>query len=157
MASMSDPGLRTILISGGAGFIGSAFVMQMLASHSNLRIINVDALTYAGNLENLQSIENDPRHVFVHAEIQNTELMHRLCEQYAVEGIINIAAESHVDRSIHNASPFIDSSSRFEAQKVCASLDRRSVWYFGTRLERFIYRINTFGTKFAVFFIKSFG
>lgn len=110
MAFMSANGHKTILISGGAGFIGSSFVIQMLASQSNLRIINVDALTYAGNLENLQSVEQDDRHVFVHAEIQNTELMHSLCEQYAVEGIINIAAESHVDRSIHDVSPFLDTN-----------------------------------------------
>ncbi len=107
---MSSNGNKTILISGGAGFIGSTFVMQMLATQSNLRIINVDALTYAGNLENLQSLEQDERHIFVHAEIQNTELMDSLCRQYEVEGIINIAAESHVDRSIHDASPFIETN-----------------------------------------------
>ena len=84
--------------------------MHMLSSHPNLRIINVDALTYAGNLENLQSLEQEDRHVFVHAKIQDTELMHSLCEQYEVEGMINIAAESHVDRSIHDASPFIDTN-----------------------------------------------
>ena len=110
MAFMSASDNKTILISGGAGFIGSAFVMHMLSSHPNLRIINVDALTYAGNLENLQSLEQEDRHVFVHAKIQNTELMHSLCEQYDVEGMINIAAESHVDRSIHDASPFIDTN-----------------------------------------------
>ena len=107
---MSATGHKTILVSGGAGFIGSTFVMQMLASQSDLRIINVDALTYAGNLENLQSLEQDDRHVFVHAKIQNKELMHSLCEQYQVEGIINIAAESHVDRSINDATPFIDTN-----------------------------------------------
>ena len=122
---MSNPGLRTILVSGGAGFIGSAFVMQMLASQSNFRIINVDALTYAGNLENLQSIENNPRHVFVHAEIQNTELMHSLCEQYAVEGIINIAAESHVDRSIQDASPFIDTNIQGTVSLLTVARDRK--------------------------------
>jgi dTDP-glucose 4,6-dehydratase len=110
MASMSENSHRTILVSGGAGFIGSAFIMHMLSLHTDIRIINVDALTYAGNLENLQSIENNPRHIFIHAEIQNTELMHSLCEQYAVEGIINIAAESHVDRSIHDASPFVETN-----------------------------------------------
>lgn len=122
---MSNPGLRTILVSGGAGFIGSAFIMQMLASQSNFRIINVDALTYAGNLENLQSIENNPRHVFVHAEIQNTELMHSLCEQYAVEGIINIAAESHVDRSIQDASPFIDTNIQGTVSLLTVARDRK--------------------------------
>jgi dTDP-glucose 4,6-dehydratase len=110
MASMSETGHRTILVSGGAGFIGSAFIMHMLSAYSDIRIINVDALTYAGNLENLQSIEQDTRHIFIHTEIQNTELMHSLCEQYAVEGIINIAAESHVDRSIQDASPFIETN-----------------------------------------------
>jgi len=100
---------KTILITGGAGFIGSNFIRYVLAE-SDVTLVNLDALTYAGNLENLADVELNPRYHFVHGRIENTELVRYICKQYGVTGIINFAAESHVDRSIENAQPFVDTN-----------------------------------------------
>ncbi|MFN8361874.1 MAG: dTDP-glucose 4,6-dehydratase [Candidatus Kapaibacterium sp.] len=100
---------KTILITGGAGFIGSNFIRNVLAE-SDVSLVNLDALTYAGNLENLADVEHNPRYHFVHGRIENTELVRYVCKQYGVTGIINFAAESHVDRSIENAQPFVDTN-----------------------------------------------
>lgn len=108
---MSETIKRTILITGGAGFIGSNFIHFLLKEYpDSLRIINLDALTYAGNLENLQDIQDNPHHIFVHGSIEDKDLISKLCTDYAIEGIINFAAESHVDRSIADAKPFIDTN-----------------------------------------------
>ena len=88
-----------ILVTGGAGFIGSNFVLDWL-KESNEPVINLDALTYAGNLENLQSIADDPRHIFVKGNICDKELVSSLLAQYKPRAIVHFAAESHVDRSI---------------------------------------------------------
>ncbi|MCU0427038.1 MAG: dTDP-glucose 4,6-dehydratase [Candidatus Kapabacteria bacterium] len=101
---------ETLLVTGGAGFIGSNFVHFMLA-HTPHTIINLDALTYAGNLENLRGISpQNPHYHFIHGSIQNKELLEFVCRKYGVTGIINFAAESHVDRSIMSAAPFVDTN-----------------------------------------------
>ena len=92
--------MKTYLVTGGAGFIGSNFVLYMLGKYDDIRIVNVDALTYAGNRENLRSVEGDPRHIFVQADIRDTERIAGLMENYDPDYVVNFAAESHVDRSI---------------------------------------------------------
>lgn len=99
--------MTTYLVSGCAGFIGSTYVHYMLKKYTDIRIINLDALTYAGNLENLKDIEDDPRHIFVHGNICDKELVARLIADYDPDYIINFAAESHVDRSIANPEIFV--------------------------------------------------
>lgn len=95
-----------LLVTGGAGFIGSNFVLYMLNQHPNYQIINVDALTYAGNLENLKSVEGNPNHTFIKADITEAKAMDALIGQ-GVDVIVNFAAESHVDRSILEPDIFV--------------------------------------------------
>ena len=95
---------RNILVTGGAGFIGSHVVKLFVKKYPDYRIVNLDALTYAGNLENLKDIEGCQNHVFVKGDICDAALVGSLFEEYAVDGVIHLAAESHVDRSI--ADPF---------------------------------------------------
>ena len=99
-----------ILVTGGAGFIGSNFVLDWLADPSAEEIINLDKLTYAGNLANLASLEHDLRHIFVQGDIGNQELVKKLLAQYQPRAIVNFAAESHVDRSIHGPADFIQTN-----------------------------------------------
>lgn len=99
--------MKTYLVTGGAGFIGSNFVLYMLEKYSDIKIINVDKLTYAGNLENLKSIEKDARHIFVQADICDREAIGTLFKKYEIDYVINFAAESHVDRSITNPEIFV--------------------------------------------------
>ena len=99
----------TILITGGAGFIGSNFVLEWFkdVSTGGERIVNLDALTYAGNAENLRSLEGDARHVFVQGDICDRALIDRLLDEHRPRAIVHFAAESHVDRSIHGPGAFI--------------------------------------------------
>ena len=97
----------TYLVMGCAGFIGTTFVHYMLKKYTDVRIVNLDALTYAGNLENLKDLEGDPRHMFIHGNICNKELVTKLIADYDPDYIINFAAESHVDRSIANPEIFV--------------------------------------------------
>jgi len=99
----------TILVTGCAGFIGSNFVHAWLESTTE-NIVNVDKLTYAGNLSNLELALNDPRHVFVHADMADREVMDRLLSIHRPRAVINFAAESHVDRSIHAPIDFIQTN-----------------------------------------------
>jgi dTDP-glucose 4,6-dehydratase len=98
-----------ILTTGGAGFIGSNFVLDWLA-HSSEPVLNLDRLTYAGNLENLASLHGDARHVFVQGDIGDAALVSRLLREHRPRAIVNFAAESHVDRSIHGPMDFIQTN-----------------------------------------------
>lgn len=97
----------TVLVTGGAGFIGSNFIHYLLRKYPTYRIINVDKLTYAGNLENLETIEHDPRYIFVKADICDQPRMEEVLREYSVDAIVNFAAESHVDRSIWGGAEFV--------------------------------------------------
>jgi len=99
----------TILVTGGAGFIGSNFVLDWLAQHDE-PVVNLDKLTYAGNLENLATLQGDPRHVFVQGDIADYDLVSELLRGHAIRAVINFAAESHVDRSIHGPEDFIQTN-----------------------------------------------
>ena len=99
----------TILVTGGAGFIGANFVLDWLAQ-SDEPVINLDKLTYAGNLENLASLEGDARHIFVHGDIGDSALVAGLLSEHQPRAILNFAAESHVDRSIHGPEDFIETN-----------------------------------------------
>ena len=98
--------MKTYLVTGGAGFIGSNFVLYMLDKYKDIKIINLDKLTYAGNLENLKSIENDDRHIFVQGDICDRELVTSLFQKYTIDYVAHFAAESHVDRSIKEPEIF---------------------------------------------------
>ncbi len=98
---------RTILLTGGAGFIGSHVVRLFVTKYSDYRIVNLDALTYAGNLENLRDIDRSPNYVFEKVNILDTAELKRVFDQYQPDGVIHLAAESHVDRSIHSPLDFV--------------------------------------------------
>ena len=99
----------TILVTGGAGFIGANFVLDWLAG-SDEPVVNLDKLTYAGNLQTLSSLQGDKRHIFVHGDIGDSELVTRLLKEHQPRAIVNFAAESHVDRSIHGPEDFIETN-----------------------------------------------
>ncbi|MFV0304266.1 MAG: dTDP-glucose 4,6-dehydratase [Moheibacter sp.] len=98
---------KTILITGGAGFIGSHVVREFVKTYSDYLIINLDALTYAGNLENLKDIESEPNYKFIKVDITNEEQILSVFEQYKPNGVVHLAAESHVDRSITSPLEFV--------------------------------------------------
>ena len=102
--------MKTYLITGCAGFIGSNFVYYMLKKHDDILLVNLDKLTYAGNLENLKGVEGDKRHIFVQGDICDRELVTALFEKYDFDCVINFAAESHVDRSIANPEIFVQTN-----------------------------------------------
>lgn len=99
----------TILVTGGAGFIGSNFVLDWLAE-SNETVVNLDKLTYAGNLQNLATVSDNPAHIFVQGDIGDAELITRLLQEHQPRAVLNFAAESHVDRSIHGPGEFIQTN-----------------------------------------------
>ena len=101
---------QTILVTGGAGFIGSHLVRLLVNKYPDYNIVNLDKLTYAGNLENLSDIENAPNYTFVKGDIVDTDFINKLFEQYDFTGVIHLAAESHVDRSIENPLAFIETN-----------------------------------------------
>ena len=102
--------MKTYLVTGGAGFIGSNFVLYMLKKYDDIKIINLDKLTYAGNLENLKSIEGDNRHEFIHGNICDKELVSSIFSENNIDYVVHFAAESHVDRSIKNPEIFIQTN-----------------------------------------------
>lgn len=101
--------VMTILVTGGAGFIGSNFILDWLAEHDE-SVVNLDKLTYAGNVENLAALGSDSRYVFSHGDIGDTALVNELLNKYRPRAILNFAAESHVDRSIHGPEDFIETN-----------------------------------------------
>ena len=100
----------TYLVTGGAGFIGSNFIRYMLAKHNDIRILNVDALTYAGNIANLDDVANDHRYVFRKADIRDSAVMDSLFAEFSPDYVVNFAAESHVDNSIKNPMIFVETN-----------------------------------------------
>jgi dTDP-glucose 4,6-dehydratase len=97
---------QTILVTGGAGFIGSNFILQWMAQET-ARVVNLDKLTYAGNLRNLEQVSSDPRYCFVHGDVCDQDLVRGLFERHQPRAVVHFAAESHVDRSIHGPDDFI--------------------------------------------------
>lgn len=102
--------MKTYLVTGGAGFIGSNFIHYMLRRNQDIHILNVDALTYAGNLENLSEYDQDSRYTFAHVDIRDKEALTQLFETYHPDYVVNFAAESHVDRSIEDPGTFADTN-----------------------------------------------
>jgi len=102
--------VKTYLVTGGAGFIGSNFIHYMLRRNQDIHILNVDALTYAGNLENLSEYDQDPHYTFAHVDIRDKEALTQLFETYHPDYVVNFAAESHVDRSIEDPGAFADTN-----------------------------------------------
>jgi dTDP-glucose 4,6-dehydratase len=102
--------MNRLLVTGGAGFIGSNFIHFMLAKYPKLEIVNLDALTYAGNLENLRDVENDPRYSFIHGNICNPADAAKAMD--GCDAVVNFAAETHVDRSIHEGGAFVETDVR---------------------------------------------
>jgi dTDP-glucose 4,6-dehydratase len=105
MANVRDLEGKTLLITGGAGFIGSNFIHFILKQYSHCKVINLDKLTYAGNLDNLRDVENDPRYEFIHGDIRDKDLVREIFSR--VDGVVHFAAETHVDRSILDAGEFV--------------------------------------------------
>lgn len=99
--------MKAILVTGGAGFIGSNFVKFMLKKHPDYKIINIDALTYAGNLENLKDIDGNSNYVFIKVDIRDREKIDEIFKNNEVTSVVNFAAESHVDRSIEEPEVFL--------------------------------------------------
>lgn len=102
--------MRNLLVTGGAGFIGSNFVHYMLDKYPSYKIVNLDLLTYAGNIHNLDDIKDNPQHVFVQGNITNRELVSYLIDEFEIDTIVNFAAESHVDRSILHPEVFVETN-----------------------------------------------
>jgi len=120
--------MKKILVTGGAGFIGSNFINYILSNQNDTSIVNLDKLTYAGNLQNLKSVENHPKYTFIKGDIVNDELVSYIFQKYEITHLINFAAESHVDRSILGSEIFcrtnvlgtnvlLENSKRFGIQK----------------------------------------
>lgn len=102
--------MKNILVTGGAGFIGSNFVQYILDHSDIIRVVNLDLLTYAGNLANLKNCENDKRYHFVRGDIRNRDLLKRLFAEYEIDTVVHFAAESHVDRSITEPEIFLSTN-----------------------------------------------
>ncbi|MEM1322285.1 MAG: dTDP-glucose 4,6-dehydratase [Bacteroidota bacterium] len=130
---------HSILITGGAGFIGSHLVHLLVNKYPNYRIVNLDLLTYAGNLENLKDIQHASNYTFVRGDICNTVLLEQLFQQYNFDGIIHLAAESHVDRSISDPMSFIKTNIIGTVNLLNAA---RQQWGANTEGKRF-YHVST--------------
>ncbi len=102
--------MKNLLVTVGAGFIGSNFVRYMLEKYPEYKIVNLDLLTYAGNIHNLDDLKDNTNHVFVHGNITNRELVEHLVKEHDIDTIVNFAAESHVDRSILHPEVFVETN-----------------------------------------------
>ncbi len=122
--------MRKLLVTGGAGFIGSNFVRMVLSEHPDCFVANLDKLTYAGNLENLSGFEENPNHKFIRGDICDGALVENIIDEYKIDVIINFAAESHVDRSITGPKVFIETNVTGTLTLLEAARDNK--------LERFI-------------------
>lgn len=120
--------MKTYLVTGGAGFIGSNFVQYMLQKYEDVRILNLDKLTYAGNLENLASVKDDPRYTFIHADICDKAAVEKIFAENAIDYVVNFAAESHVDRSIREPEVFVKTNVE---GTVCLLNAARNAWNLG--------------------------
>ncbi len=126
---MSDAAFlpKAVLVTGGAGFIGSNFVRFVLKDVPDVRVVNLDCLTYAGNLENLADVADDPRYAFAKVDICDTDKVIEVCREYHVDSVVHFAAESHVDRSITGPGEFIRTNvhgtlSVLQAARACGDL-----------------------------------
>ena len=99
--------MRSLLVTGGAGFIGSNFIRYFLESHPDVRLVNFDKLTYAGNLDNLRDVQDHERYAFVRGDICDRDAVQAAMKKHAIDAVVHFAAESHVDRSIHGAAVFV--------------------------------------------------
>ncbi|MGB4594766.1 MAG: GDP-mannose 4,6-dehydratase, partial [Anaerolineaceae bacterium] len=102
--------MRNVLVTGGAGFIGSNFVHYLLRTEKDVNVVNLDALTYAGSLENLKNLPDESRHRFIKGDITDRELVDRLFAENLIDTVIHFAAESHVDRSILDPGVFVNTN-----------------------------------------------
>lgn len=102
--------MKTILVTGGCGFIGSNFIHYMLSHNDHYRIVNIDKLTYAANPAHLKDIENHPQYIFIRGDICSSEIVNSVFTQYSIQGVIHFAAESHVDNSIKKSHEFIQTN-----------------------------------------------
>ncbi len=130
---------KTVLITGGAGFIGSHVVRLFVNSYPDYTIVNLDKLTYAGNLQNLTDVENAPNYTFVKGDITDGEFIQKLFQQYQFDGVIHLAAESHVDRSISNPMEFVTTNIIGTVTLLNAA---RAIWKDNETDKRF-YHIST--------------
>ena len=125
--------MRTYLVTGGAGFIGSNYIHYMFRKYDNeIRIINVDVLTYAGNLENLKDVENRDNYTFVRADITDKEAITKIFAENDIDRVVHFAAESHVDRSIKNPEVFCKDECAWNSSYVelCKSCMGTAGWQF---------------------------
>ena len=118
-----------IIVTGGAGFIGSNFVFHMLNKYPDYRIVCLDKLTYAGNLSTLEPVMDNPNFRFVKADICDREAVYKLFEEEHPDMVVNFAAESHVDRSIENPEVFLDTNIKGTAVMMDACRIRSANWY----------------------------
>src|SRR5690606_33564755 len=107
---LSSPPMQHVLVTGGAGFIGANFVRWLLREETAVRVVTLDALTYAGSLRNLEGLPDPTRHTFVQGEVQDGPLVARLLREHDVDAVVHFAAETHVDRSILGPRRFVETN-----------------------------------------------
>ncbi|MBL7776500.1 MAG: GDP-mannose 4,6-dehydratase, partial [Saprospiraceae bacterium] len=136
---MTNTPTHTLLVTGGAGFIGSHLVRLLVGRYPEYQIVNLDALTYAGNLANLRDVEQAPNYRFEHGDITRQDFLRELFEKYRFDGVIHLAAESHVDRSIANPLAFVETN---VLGTVCLLNAARDAWKGDFSGKRF-YHVST--------------